>query len=194
MNTLDDVLLAIAVLAFVLHRQMRARPLDERSLATIPIVMIIIGAAQGGLADAAHPAVSVALLAAEAVAAVALGVWRAATVHLWRGPGGALWRRGTAWTAAAWTASIAIRAALIGAGYAAGVHPAAGAVLVFLGLTLLVQNLAVGLRARRMPATVPVPAAVPAAAPATVPTAAPAAVPADAPAAVPATVPAGSRS
>ncbi|WP_433463049.1 hypothetical protein [Spirillospora sp. CA-128828] len=156
MNTLDNVLIALAVLALVLYRQLRSSPLDERRMYTVPLVLAVVGAAQGGLVDKVHPALSVALLAGEAVAAVGLGALRAITVRLWREDDGRLWRRGTGWTLAAWLTSLAIRAAFIGAGYAAGIKVATGGVLLFLSVTLLVQNLVVGLRARRLGTAGPV--------------------------------------
>jgi hypothetical protein len=156
MNTLDNALLALAVLALVLYRQLRARPLDERRAYAVPLVLAVVALAQGGLIDKVHPALSVVLLAVEAVAAVGLGVMRAVTVRVWREGDGTLWRRGTAWTLAAWVVSIAVRAAFIGAGSAAGVTFATGGVLLFLSASLLVQNLVVSVRARRLGGSAPV--------------------------------------
>ncbi|WP_131741083.1 hypothetical protein [Actinomadura roseirufa] len=153
MNALESVLLAGAMLALILRRQLRAAPVDERRLYAVPAVLMVVGIAQGGLVGGAHPVLAVALFAGQAVAAIGFGVLRAATVRLWREPGGTLWRRGTARTAVAWAVSAAARAALIGAGYAGGIRPAPGGVLLLLGATLLVQNLVVGLRGRAITAT-----------------------------------------
>ncbi|MDL4775126.1 MULTISPECIES: hypothetical protein [Thermomonosporaceae] len=150
MNTLDSVLLAIAVLALVLYRQLRTRRLDEGRLYVLPVFLGVVGLFQGSLVDKVHPALSIGLLAVEAVAALALGGLRAVTVRIWRDERGVLWKRGNGWTAGAWLLSIAVRAGMIGAGYAAGIVPGAGGVLLFLGLTLLAQNLLVGWRARRL--------------------------------------------
>ncbi|MER7543426.1 hypothetical protein ABTW95_10530 [Spirillospora sp. NPDC127506] len=148
MNTLDNVLLAVAVVALVLYRQLRTCSVDERRMYTVPLVLAVVALAQGGLIDRGHLALSAALVAGEAVAAVGLGVLRAVTIRVWRAGDGTLWRRGTGWTLAAWLVSIAIRAAFVAAGYAAGIKPAAGGVLLFLAVTLLVQGLVVGRRAR----------------------------------------------
>ncbi|TDD84774.1 hypothetical protein E1293_12420 [Actinomadura darangshiensis] len=156
MSLLANVLLAVVVLALVMYEQLRARPLGGRRAYTVPLVLAVVGIAQGGLVDDAHPALSIALLAGEAVAAVAVGVLRAVTVRLWRGNDGALWRRGTPWTLGAWLLTLAVRVAFIGAGDAAGIEPATGTVLLFLSVTLLVQNLIVGLRARRLGGSGPV--------------------------------------
>ncbi|NVI87897.1 DUF1453 domain-containing protein [Actinomadura sp. BRA 177] len=156
MNTLDNVLLGLAVLALVLYRQLRTRSVDERRMYTVPLVLAVVAVAQGGLIDSGHLAPSLGLFAGEAVAAVGLGVLRAVTVRLWREHDGTLWRRGTGWTLAAWLVSVAIRAAFVGAGYAAGIKPAAGGVLLFLAVTLLVQSLVVGRRARRLAGFAPV--------------------------------------
>ncbi len=112
------------MLALVLYRQLRTRSVDERRMYTVPLVLAVVAVAQGGLIDSGHLAPSLGLFAGEAVAAVGLGVLRAVTVRLWREHDGTLWRRGTGWTLAAWLVSVAIRAAFVGAGYAAGTKPA----------------------------------------------------------------------
>jgi hypothetical protein len=155
MNTADNVLIALAVLGLVLYRQLRARPVGERRLYTIPAVLAVIGVAQGGLLDDAHPALSVALLAGELVAAVAFGVLRAVTVRLWRESDGELWRRGTGWTLAAWLVSILSRVGFLAAGHALGLKLGSNLFLVFLALTLIVQNLLVVWRGRRITGTAP---------------------------------------
>lgn len=155
MNTADNVLIALAVLGLVLYRQLRARPVGERQLYTVPAVLAVIGLAQGGLLDAAHPALSAALLAGEAVAAVAFGALRAVTVRLWRESDGGLWRRGTGWTVAAWLVSILSRVGFIAAGHALGLKLGSNLFLLFLALTLIVQNLLVVWRGRRVTGTAP---------------------------------------
>ncbi|GAA1818945.1 hypothetical protein [Actinomadura chokoriensis] len=156
MNTLDNVLLGPAAPALVLYRQLRTRPVDERRMYTVPLVLAVVALAQGGLIDRGHPALSAALLAGEAVAAVGLGVLRAVTVRLWREDDGTLWRRGTGWTLAAWLVSVAVRAGFAGAGYAAGIRPAAGGVLLFLTAMLLAQSLVVVRRAHGLARFAPV--------------------------------------
>ena len=155
MNTADNVLIALAVLGLVLYRQLRARPVGERQLYTVPAVLAVIGLAQGGLPDDAHPAPSAALLAGEAVAAVAFGALRAVTVRLWRESDGGLWRRGTGWTVAAWLVSILSRVGFIAAGHALGLKLGSNLFLLFLALTLIVQNLLVVWRGRRVTGTAP---------------------------------------
>ncbi|QKG21187.1 DUF1453 domain-containing protein [Actinomadura verrucosospora] len=153
MNTADNVLIGLAVLALVVYRQLRARPVGERGPYTVPAVLAVIGVAQGGLLDDAHPALSVALLAGEAAAAIAFGALRAATVRLWRENDGALWRRGTGWTLAAWLVSILSRVGFLAAGHALGLTVSPSLFLVFLALTLIVQNLLVARRGRRVSGT-----------------------------------------
>lgn len=155
MNSADNVLIALAVLGLVLYRQLRARPVAERRLYTIPAVLAVIGVAQGGLLDDAHPALSVALLAGEAAAAVAFGALRAVTVRLWRESDGGLWRRGTGWTLAAWLVSILSRVGFIAAGHALGLKLGSNLFLLFLALTLIAQNLLVVWRGRRVTGAAP---------------------------------------
>lgn len=156
MNLLENALIAIAVLSLILYKQVQAERIDERRMFTLPTVLLIVGLGEGGLVDRAHPAVGGALLAAGIVLALAGGGLRAATVRVWRDGTGSLWRRGGAWTVAVWLLSLAARAGVIALGYAAGVRPGAGDILVFLGLSLLVQNLVVLWRARRVDGIAPV--------------------------------------
>jgi FtsH-binding integral membrane protein len=148
MDMLLNVLIALAVLALVLYRQLSARRVDDtRTSYRMPLLLGVVGIAQGGIVDMGHPALSVVLLAAEAVAAVAFGALRAATMRVWRDETNALWRKGTGWTLAAWLLSIASRVGLIALAHVLGVRQGTGGLLLFFGLTLLAQNAIVAWRA-----------------------------------------------
>ncbi|WP_157407504.1 DUF1453 domain-containing protein [Actinomadura atramentaria] len=149
MNTVGNVLLALVAVVLVLRRQLAVRPIDERSAFTLPLVLGVIGLVSGGLVDRAHPAVSGGLLAAGLAVAVGSGVVRAFTVRVWLDDAGAPWRRGTAWTVVTWLVTVALRAGLIAVGYASGLHEGGG-VLLFLAVSLIVQGLLVGYRARNL--------------------------------------------
>ncbi|MFG2003192.1 hypothetical protein ACGFNU_28930 [Spirillospora sp. NPDC048911] len=153
MDQIQTGLLVAVLVAYVLYRQLRTRPMCSEKAYLLPAVLVGAGLLQGGLLDTAHPLVSALLLAAGLVSALGLGAVRATTVRVWRDEHGVLWRRGTAWTVVIWLASIAVRAGLIATGYALGVHGEAGGLLLFLGLTLLVQNVVVGWRAREITGT-----------------------------------------
>ncbi|GII55013.1 hypothetical protein Pth03_34020 [Planotetraspora thailandica] len=150
MNELLAAVLALAVLALAVYRQMRARPVNEGRAFTLPLVIIVIGVLQGHLIDQDHASLSVALLAAELLVGAALGIVRAYTMRIWRDARGTLWRKGTTWTIVAWIAAIAARFGFVAVGSAAGAALETGSILIFLGLSLVVQAAVVGYRARVM--------------------------------------------
>jgi hypothetical protein len=150
MDQIQTALLVVALVAFVLYKQLQTRQVSAERAYTLPGIMMIIGVVQGGLYDRTHPAASVALLAAGVVSALGLGAVRATTMKIWQDERGARWRRGTPLTLAAWVLSVAVRVGLIGIGYWAGMKAETGGLLLFLGLTLLAQNAVVAWRAQRL--------------------------------------------
>jgi uncharacterized membrane protein YsdA (DUF1294 family) len=149
-------LIVAAVIVFVIARRFTRRRVDERRMLVIPLVIGGIGIAQGGAIDSHHAALSTGLLAAEIVAALLLGLGLGATMHVWREPGGALWSRGTWATFGVFLASIAIRGGLFGAGYAAGVKPGSGTILISVAAWLLAQNAVIAWRSRELQSRVSV--------------------------------------
>ncbi|GAB2861476.1 DUF1453 family protein [Actinoallomurus bryophytorum] len=143
-------LIVAAVIVFVIARRFTRRRVDERRLLVIPLVIGGIGIAQGGAVDPHHAALSAGLLAAEIVAALLLGLGLGATMHIWREPSGGLWSRGTWATFGIFLASIAVRSGLFGAGYAAGVRPGSGAILISVAAWLLAQNAVIAWRSREL--------------------------------------------
>ncbi|GAA4582148.1 hypothetical protein GCM10023194_15950 [Planotetraspora phitsanulokensis] len=150
MNELLAAVLALAVLALAVYRQMRVRPVNEGRALTLPLVLIVVGVLQGHLIDSAHASLSIALLAAELLVGAALGIVRAYTMRVWRDAQGTLWRKGTTWTIVAWLVAIAARFGFVAVGSAAGVALETGSILIFLGLSLVVQAVVVAHRARSM--------------------------------------------
>ncbi|MFF4773083.1 hypothetical protein ACFY05_09520 [Microtetraspora fusca] len=151
MEPLQIAVLSVAVVLFVVYRQMMTRRTERRGILVFGGLMMLAGLAGGGVVDTRHPALGVLMLVLELAVAVGFGFLRAATVRVWRDKAGVTWSRGTGWTAAAWLASLASRIALLGAGYALGLAPAPTSVLLFVGLTIAVQSVAVSLRARTLP-------------------------------------------
>jgi hypothetical protein len=149
-------LIVAAVIVFVIARRFARRRVDERRLLVIPVIIGGIGIAQGGAIDSHHTALSAGLLAAEIVAALLLGLGLGATMRVWRGPGGDLWSQGTWVTFGIFLASIAVRGGLFGAGYAAGVRPGSGTVLISVAVWILAQNAVIAWRSRELQARVSV--------------------------------------
>jgi hypothetical protein len=152
-----NALIIAAVVVLVLFRRFRPRRLlEERKALVIPIVIGIIGVAQGGTVDAHHVALSAGLLTAEVAAGLLLGAGLGATMRVWREPDGSGWSRGTWATFGVFVASVAVRGGLYGLGYAAGVRPGSGTLLISIAAWLLAQNVVIAWRSRELPGRVSV--------------------------------------
>ncbi|MFI6325782.1 hypothetical protein ACIBG8_50280 [Nonomuraea sp. NPDC050556] len=130
----------LAIVAFVVYRQMRTRKTDERGLLVLALALIVLGSPSA--------LSSLAFSGVEVVAAVGFGFLRAATVRVWRDPSGVAWSQGTLWTLAAWLSSAAARYALYGVAAQLGVATDPTAFLLFAGVTIGVQSLVVTYRGR----------------------------------------------
>jgi hypothetical protein len=151
-----NALIIAAVVALMIFRRFRSRRLDERKVLVVPVVIGIIGVAQGSTVDAHHVALSAGLLVAEIVAALLLGAGLGATMRVWREPDGSQWSRGTWATFGVFVASVAVRGGLFGLGYAAGVRPGSGTLLISVAAWLLAQNAVLAWRCRELPGRVSV--------------------------------------
>jgi hypothetical protein len=151
-----NALIIAAVVVLVIFRRFRPRRLDERRILVIPIVIGIIGVAQGSTVDAHHVALSAGLLAAEVAAGLLLGAGLGATMRVWREPDGSRWSRGTWATFGVFLASVAVRGGLYGLGYAEGVRPGSGTLLISVAAWLLAQNAVIAWRCRELPGRVSV--------------------------------------
>ncbi|WP_045303412.1 CcdC protein domain-containing protein [Saccharothrix sp. ST-888] len=151
MSSLANVLIAVAVMALVVSRQLRARKLDtERRFWLLPAILAVVALRGPGLIDSAHRSESVGLLVASVVAVLAMGSVWGWTVRLWRDRDGAVWAQGTKVTLAAWGGMVAIRIGLYALGSALHVHQGSNALLLSLAALLLVRGLVVDWRARSL--------------------------------------------
>jgi uncharacterized membrane protein YsdA (DUF1294 family) len=151
-----NALIIAAVVVLVIVRRFGRRRINEGRLLLIPIIIGGIGVAQGSTVDAHHVALSAGLLAAEVVAALLLGLGLGATVRVWREPDGSQWSRGTWATFGVFLASVAVRGGLYAAGYAAGVKPGSGTILISVAAWVLAQNAVIAWRCRELPGRVSV--------------------------------------
>lgn len=149
-------LIILAVVVFVIVGRFRPRRVDEQRLMVIPIVLGVIGVAQGNAIDGHHTALSAALLAVEVAAALLLGAGLGATMRLWRERDGSQWSKGTWATFGVFLASVAVRGGLYAIGYTAGVRPGSGTILISVAAWLLAQNAVIIWRSREAPAPVSV--------------------------------------
>ena len=145
-QALLNIVIAVLVLAFLLSRQLAVRPLRERSM--VGLVLVVAGLVEAAqFLTAHHPgAGDVALLVLSLAIGCALAAVRALwTIRLWVQNGRTL-RQGTALTALLWVVSLGQHLAvdkvvLAGAGSAT--------VLLYLGVVLVVQQEVLVVRARR---------------------------------------------
>ncbi|MGW4896494.1 DUF1453 domain-containing protein [Kitasatospora sp. NPDC004240] len=149
MNTLADVLTALVVVVVIVHRQLKARPVEsDRHLRFLPVVLGLVALRDPDLIDHDHLVASVALLVASLVAVLGMGVVWGWTVRIWYGEDGRVWARGTAATAAAWAGMIALRGGLFGLGLALDVHQGTSVLLLGLAVLLPTRAVVVNWRAR----------------------------------------------
>ncbi|MGH3373414.1 MAG: hypothetical protein ACRDP6_01605 [Actinoallomurus sp.] len=151
-----NALIVAAVVVLVIARRFLPRRVNEQRLLVIPIVLGGIGIAQGNTIDAHHAALSTGLLAAEIAAALLLGLGLGASVRLWRERDGSQWSRGTWATFGVFLGSVAVRGGLYAVGYAEGIRPGSGAILISVAVWLLAQNAVIAWRSRELPARVSV--------------------------------------
>ncbi|MFF4583463.1 hypothetical protein [Streptomyces sp. NPDC001389] len=141
------VLVIALVVVFVLVRRFGGRPVKDRDRVwVLPAVLAAVGVAEGGLITPAHPVLSAVLLAAGTAAAFGTGHLMGRAMTLRREPDGTLWAKGNRTVLALFGFSLAVRAALALLGFAVGVPPRNGALLVTLASWILAQGLALAAR------------------------------------------------
>jgi len=148
-----NVLIYVALIVFVVYRQMSAQPLRPQRLVLLPAVLAVFGVQQL-VSEHAVSAGTVVYLAINAVAGVTLGVWRGTTFRVWS-RGGAIMMQGTRLTLASWGLLILIRVAFAlvihATTYGQGV--VIGELLVALAVTFAAQNSVIWARSAKLGAT-----------------------------------------
>jgi hypothetical protein len=149
-------LIVLAVVAFVIVRRFGRRRVSDQKLLVLPIVIGVIGIAQGNAIDPHHPTLTTGLLAAEIAVALVLGLGLGATMRLWRERDGSTWTRGTWATFGVFLVSVTVRGGLYALGHAEGARPGSGTILISVAAWLLAQNAVIAWRSRELPARVSV--------------------------------------
>ncbi|GAA0576333.1 DUF1453 domain-containing protein [Streptomyces crystallinus] len=153
MSALVNVLLAVAVVALIVSRQVRPQQLaDAKRWWIVPAVLVYLGIRQG-LVDPDHQVASVLLLGTEVATGLLMGAAWGWTSKVWTEPDGSVWTKGTRATAAVWAVGIAVRLALAGIGALAGIRMGTGALLLGLAASLLVRSGILVWRAQSLPAS-----------------------------------------
>lgn len=104
-----NIVIGLAVVALILARQLRVRPVREDARVAVLLVLGVLGVVSMSRTLRGHhvPTSAVAVLVASFVLAAVLGGIRALTVRVWRESDGRAMRQGTTVTAILWIVSVA---------------------------------------------------------------------------------------
>lgn len=139
-SDLVRALLVVAIIVYVIARQVAGEPLRGRRVVLLPVVVTVLGAVDISGSAGHVRATDVLLLAVNALVAAALGVAQGVVLRL-ESRDGYLWARLPARGLWLWAALFASRAVLTGVAYAVHAHVAASgaAILLVLGINRLAQ-------------------------------------------------------
>ncbi|MEV0183596.1 DUF1453 domain-containing protein [Streptomyces sp. NPDC050625] len=141
MSGLVNVLVIAAVVALVVVRQFRARPIaTDRRWWAVPVILAVLALREPGILDAHHRTGSALLLAAEVLIGLATGVGWAWTTRVWEEPDGVVWTKSTKASVLVWAVGIGARVGLFALGALVGIHQDSSALMVALAGTLLVRS------------------------------------------------------
>jgi hypothetical protein len=144
---LASIGLGVAFAALVISRQVRRRAVTARSLIILPVWFLILSVlADHRMVFRLQSAVAIGFFAAGVALAVVMGIARAATLRVWFAESGP-WCEGGWRTGALWIATIAVRVGMFLLAAKLGAHEGAGEAMVFVAVTLGVQNVLLARRA-----------------------------------------------
>jgi hypothetical protein len=148
--TITNLIIGLAVLAFILYRQLQPRPVRDNM--RLPLILGVIGVVElvKYLQHRPHGTGVIAALAGSLVIAAIFGAIRAATVRVWI-DGGQAWRQGNWLTALLWVLSLAAHL-----GYDYVIDRKAGqsglgsaSLLLYFAVTFTIQRIIMQARAQR---------------------------------------------
>lgn len=151
---MENIALGFLALALILYRQLKTRKVKEESSLRLILILGGIGLLECVGAAKKYPptAAVVALMLGGVAVGAAFGIWRGAVVSLWRDTDGTAWRRGNWLSVMLWIPSIAGH---VGIDFLVQRTPhmqalSSASILIYLGISLGVQNETVRLRASRL--------------------------------------------
>ncbi|MFJ3234510.1 DUF1453 domain-containing protein [Streptomyces sp. NPDC086787] len=151
MSGLVNMVVTVAVVALVVVRQFRARPIDtDRRWWVLPVVLAALALREPGILDAHHRVESALLLSAELLTGLATGAGWGWTTRVWAEPDGVVWTKSTKASLAVWGVGIGLRVALFALGTMIGVHQDSSALMLGLAATLLVRSGVLAWRAQSL--------------------------------------------
>ncbi|MFI0424759.1 hypothetical protein [Spongiactinospora sp. 9N601] len=148
---MSEILLPVVVIGLVVAvviRRFRGEPLTARDLFVAPVVLVGIGA-YGLIKDVRPEGADLAWVVAGAVAGLLLGAVRGLTPRLFARDGH-LWQRYTVWTLLVWVGSVVVNFGIGALATAAGTPEQVRPMGLSIGIGLLGEAVALGLRARAM--------------------------------------------
>ncbi len=155
MTSLTSIVIALAVAGRLIVRQVQVRPVGE---GRIPLALAVVGLLQFTSQSGRHPvdAASLGLIGGSLLLGVLLGGWRATTVRVWW-DGRQAMRQGSSRTVWLWLVSIGSHLAIAALAHGRAATADQDATLLYLGVTLAVQQVVLLARARSAVYGVPVP-------------------------------------
>lgn len=145
MHTWVVIALVVAAVGYTIVRRTIGEPLNARDMFGTPLVLLVVGGY--GLSKVPEvTGVDVAWLVVTSLVGLTLGVWRGATVRLMV-KDGALWQRYPGRTYLVWVVSLVVNGGLGFLAAHAGMHEDARPMTLSIGVSLLGEAVAVGLRA-----------------------------------------------
>jgi hypothetical protein len=150
MNSVLWIVVAAAIIVFVIGRRLAGEPLKAGRVTILPLAVAVIGLYQVSNAPHLSPT-DVGLIAVEAVVAVGLGLLRGSTIKVFVRDGH-LWQKYSWATVGLWVTSILLRFGMAGAAVLLGADRSVmqTAILLTLGLTFAGEGAVIALRARAL--------------------------------------------
>ncbi len=143
-----EVLAVIAIVVYVIGRQLRGEPLRGKRLILLPAILTVIGIVDLGGHHGHVGALDVLFIAISAAVAIAIGLAQGVSMRL-ESRDGALWGQLPVRALWLWLALIVARVLVMAVAHGTDAHLAAGSapILMTLGLNRLAQAFVIGARA-----------------------------------------------
>ena len=150
-GVLVNIAIYVALIGFILFRQMSGVSLNPRRLILLPGLMAVFAIQQLSRQTLTLDVSTIAFLVASLAVSLLAGIWRGTTFRVWS-EAGVVMTKGTAATLIAWGVLIAIRIPLAAASQAAKFAQGVviGELLLALAVTFAAQNAVIWLRATRL--------------------------------------------
>lgn len=146
MTSLEEILLALFIVGFIIYRQVKARKVNAKTLIIFPFILLFFGVKE--LSSIHFSGIIWVLFAISAAFSILTGVWRGSSVKVWQHQDGTHMYKGTKFTFAIWAVTFLGRIVLEAITHMNHAEATASTseILLFIGLTITSQNLVIALR------------------------------------------------